>query len=202
MNHRQLLPIVVALGTFVGCRPTSFDRSLTDERWLAADQAFSADSTLQNDEHALYQAAILYGSPNLPTYDPERARALLRQLFARFPNTSNGPAAADRLAFLDEISRARRDAALHEADLRRRIAAMSAALPPLRRRLDSLDAENRDLHQQVVRLEADVRASEAQRRSLSLELERLKAIDLKPRPAPTPQRASGQRAPSPQARQH
>lgn len=201
MNRRQLLPIVVAFGLLaVGCRSSSFDRSLSDEQWLAADQAFSADTTLQNDEQALYRAAVLYGSPNLPTYDGDRARALLRRLFARFPQTKYGPRAAERLAFLDEVARTRRDASLHEADLRRRVAAMSAELPALQRRLDSLEAENRELRQSVTRLESDLRDREAQRRVLSLELERLKEIDLKPRPAP--RRASGQRPPSPQARQH
>ena len=80
---------IVALGlaATTACATTQFDRYLSRQQWVEAARVFATDSSLQNDERALFEAGILYGSPGRPTFDAERSRALLRRLIARFPQS-------------------------------------------------------------------------------------------------------------------
>ena len=170
----------LALSACVSSRP--FDQLLSEQRWAEAAQLFAADSSLVRDEDALYSAAMLFGSPTKPTYDPERARALFRRLLATFPASPHGPDAVDRLALLDEVVRARTGIA-RVRDLEARIAELTAQQLRLRSGLDSAQAQSDASRRSAARLEADARDRDEQLRALRLELKQLKEIDLKPRSA-------------------
>ena len=165
-----------------------FDRMISEHRWAGAAQLFSADTSLAHDEHALYSAAVLFGSPSKPTYDPERSRALFRRLLANFPNSPHVPDAVDRVALLDEVLRARSSVS-RLRELEARIADLTAQQARLRAGLDSAQAQGDASRRSAARLEADARERDEQLRALRLELKQLKEIDLKPR-------ASGRRPPA------
>jgi two-component system sensor histidine kinase GlrK len=172
--------LVLAL-TATGCATSRFDRLLSQERWMDAAQVFSADSSLLNDEGALYRAAVLFSSPGRPTYDPDHARTLLQRLLVRYPAGEHAEAARDRLALLDDARRVREDAEIRIHDAETNIAALEGELNRLRARLDTTRMNLDGARRTVARLESEARDREEQLRNLRLELERLKAIDLKPR---------------------
>lgn len=176
------MAIAVTIMSAWACAARPFDRLLSEHRWADAAQVFNGDSTLVNDEHALYSAAVLFGSPSRPTYDPERARALLRRLVIAFPNSRYAADAADRLALLDEALRARTGTA-RVRELEARIVELTGQQVRLRAQLDSSQTQGDAMRRSTARLEVDVRERDEQLLALRLELRRLKAIDLKPLPA-------------------
>ena len=171
-----------AIVSMWACASRPFDRLLSEQRWADAAQLFAADSALANDEGALYQAGVLFGSPSRPTYDPARARMLFRRLLATFPDSKHASDAIDRVALLDEVLKARSSIArVHE--LEARIAELTAQQLRLRAGLDSAQAQGDASRRSASRLETDVRERDEQLRALRLELKQLKEIDLKPRSA-------------------
>ncbi|MGH7619571.1 MAG: hypothetical protein ACREPM_20345, partial [Gemmatimonadaceae bacterium] len=121
MKRSSVVTGLLALA--VGCvHATQFDRYYTNAQWVDAAREFAADSTLGNDQHELYRAGLLYGTPGRPTYDPAKARDLLSTLLARFPNTSHRDDAEARLALLTDLLRSRDDAMRRERELENRIA--------------------------------------------------------------------------------
>jgi len=181
--HRTSI-VALCIATTTACATTQFDRYLSRQQWADAARAFAADSSLQNDEHALFEAGILYGSPGRPTFDPERSRTLLRRLIARFPQSKHLGDATDRLALLDEIARAKRDAESHERELTAQIDALTTETRQLHARLDSLSGQSDQLRRSAARAEAELHDREEQLKALRNELQRLKEIDLKPRKPP------------------
>ena len=164
------------------CATTQFDRYLANQQWADAARVFAADSSLQSDEHALYEAGVLYGSPGRPTFDAERSRFLLRRLVSRFPQSKYLADATDRLALLDEIARSKRESEVHERELTAQIDALTLETRQLHARLDSLSAQTDQFRRSAARAESELRDREEQLRVLRNELQRLKEIDLKPRP--------------------
>ena len=164
------------------CASRPFDRLVAEGRWTDAAQLFGSDSTLARDESTLYSAAMLFGSPLKPTYDPERARGLFRRLLATFPDSPRRPDAVERIALLDEVVRARTGLA-RMRELEARVAELTAQQVRLRAGLDSAQALGDASRRSSARLEADARDRDEQLRALRLELKQLKEIDLKPRSA-------------------
>jgi hypothetical protein len=179
-NNARIAALGLAATT--ACATTQFDRYLAKQQWTEAARVFSADSSLQNDEHALFEAGFLYGSPGRPTFDVERSRALLRRLISRFPQSKYLGDATDRLALLDELERNKRNAEAHERELSARIDALTAETRVLHARLDSVGGQAEQLRRSATRAEAELRDREEQLRVLRNEMQRLKEIDLKPRP--------------------
>ncbi len=179
--HARRLLAVIVLGA-MACRPTPFQRYLSEERWSDAARAFGADSSLIDNERALYEAGLLFSSPARGQYDPARAERLLRRLLTRFPSTSHRIEAADRLALLERSVREHDSTVAYARSVQSRIQALVADSIRLHAALDSLTARNTLLERNTARIEADVRERDDQLRALRIELERLKAIDLKPRP--------------------
>ncbi len=177
---------IVSIGAVVvsatACAPRQFDRELAAQRWSDAARTFSTDSALLHDERAVYLAGILYGTPSRPTYDPDRARGLFRRLLFQFPNTRYRADATDRLADMDALLRARDSNTALRRELESKIAARTAEVQQLRAILDSTTARADLLRRNTARLESDLRDHDEQLRALRLELQRLKEIDLKPRP--------------------
>jgi hypothetical protein len=176
--------MALGLAATTACATTQFDRYLARQQWTEAARVFAADSSLQNDEHALFEAGVLYGSPGRPTFDADRSRALLRRLIARFPQSKHLGDATDRLALLDEIARAKRDGEAHERELTAQIETLTAEARQLHVRLDSLSGQSDQLRRSVARTEAELHDREEQLKTLRNELQRLKEIDLKPRKPP------------------
>ena len=172
---------ILALGLVAttACATTQFDRYLSKQQWADAARVFAADSSLQNDEHALYEAGVLYGSPGRPTFDAERSRVLLRRLISRFPQSKYLSDATDRLALLDEIARARRESDGHQRELTLQIETLTNETRLLHARLDSLTGQTDQLRRSSARTEAELHDREEQLRALRNELQRLKDIDLK-----------------------
>jgi hypothetical protein len=180
--------MVAAGAAFVACaRPsTQFDRYMAQQQWNDAAREFTADSSLHTNESALFQAGALFGTPGRPTYDPSRARQLFATLLARFPNSAHRDDARARMVLLDETVRVQQDAAQRQRELEARIAALTRETRDLQAKADSLTASSDSLHGVVSRMDADRRDREAQLQALRRELQRLKEIDLRPRPVTKP----------------
>lgn len=82
---------------------SSFHRHFEAERYDDAMEAFRADSSLRNDDEALYRAGLLYASPEVPFYDPARAIETLEALLDRHPDTDRRHEARHLLGLLAEI---------------------------------------------------------------------------------------------------
>jgi hypothetical protein len=174
--------LLCVVGATACAATTQFDRYLATQQWADAARVFTADSALQNDEHALYEAGVLYGSPGRPTFDAERSRALLRRLISRFPETKYLGDATGRLGLLDEMARVKRESDAHDRELSAQIEALTMETRLLHSRLDSLSGQSDQLRRSASRTEAELHDREEQIRVLRTELQRLKEIDLKPRP--------------------
>lgn len=180
---RAALAAMLTVVALTACATTTqFDRLLDEGRWTDAARVLSADSSLLNDEHALYAAAVLYGTAGRPTFDPTIASDLLRRFLSRFPQSGHRNEALDRLALLAQILQARRDIQTRERQLTIEIEALTADTRLLRMRLDSITMQSDQLRRNTTRLEADLRDRDEQLRTLRRELQQLKEIDLKPRP--------------------
>jgi hypothetical protein len=179
---RKTRLLALGIASTTACATTQFDRYLAKQQWADAARVFAADSSLQNDEHALYEAGMLYGSPGRPTFDAERSRLLLRRLISRFPQSKHLGDATDRLALLDEIARNKQESEAHQRELMAQIDALTLETRQLRARLDSLSGQTDQLRRSAARAESELRERDEQLRALRNELQRLKEIDLKPRP--------------------
>jgi len=179
---RTALAALLGFGGVACVTTTQFDRYLDERRWADAARVFSADSSLLNNDRALYAAGVLYGSPERPTYDPAIASDLLRRLISRFPESKYRGDASSRLALLDQVINARRDSEKRQRELAAEIEALTADTRLLRARLDSVSMQSDQIRRNSTRLEAELRDRDEQLRTLRRELQRLKEIDLKPRP--------------------
>jgi hypothetical protein len=171
---------------FACAKPSQFDRLVAEQDWNDAAKVFASDTALHTNEKALYRAATLFGTPGRSTYDPERARQLFATLLSRFPNTPSRDDAKARMMLLDEVLRMRAESMQHEHDLEVQIAALAGQMQTLKVRADSISASSDSLRITVSRLDADRRDKEAQLQTLRRELQRLKEIDLRPRPSTKP----------------
>lgn len=184
---RRTRAIVVALASTACLHATTqFDRYIAAGQWADAAREFSADSSLRNNEHALYRAGVLYGTPDRSTYDPEKARELLSRLLSNFPATEHREEASSRMMLLDELLRTQRTSSARVRELEAAIAALTKDVQALRVRMDSTTLVSDSLRATIGRLDASIRDRDAQINALKLELQRLKEIDLKPRPPRPP----------------
>lgn len=184
MRRRAAVAGVVALTMLACAKATQFDQYWSADQWSDAARVFTADSSLHSNEHALYRAGIMFGTPGRTMYDPVRARELLSSLLSRFPQTQHRADATAHLLLIEDILRSQQDSAARQRDVETRIAALVRETRDLRARVDSMVVQNDSVRAVVVRLDADRRDREEQLRLLRLELQRLKEIDLKPRRPP------------------
>lgn len=169
----------IAVIATTACAPAPFDRYLAEQRWAEAAQTFSADTALMNDEHALFRAGELYGSPDRPTYDPARAQALLHRLLTRFPDTRYRSEASSRLALIEQVLRMRDSVATRQREIADQIARLESQIAQLRAQRDTNAAQADLLRRTNAKLESDLHDRDEQLRALRLELKQLKDIDLK-----------------------
>src|SRR5205085_6407877 len=138
--------------------------------------------SLRHKEEPLYRVGLIYGTPGLPTYDAAKARDVLTSLVTQFPNSPHGADATARLLLIEDVARARRDAEQRATGLEERIAQLGREVSDLKAWLDALSPQTDSLRNVIARLETERREREEQIRALRSELNRLKEIDLKPRP--------------------
>lgn len=116
---RRVVAIALVWLTLSGCATSRFQAHVANGRWTEAAEAFAADTALQVKPDALFAAGVLFATPGRPTYDPERARGLLRRLTADYPRTAQARDAAVLLPLLDQVLTLREELRqLKEIDLR------------------------------------------------------------------------------------
>jgi tetratricopeptide (TPR) repeat protein len=81
----------------------AFHRQFEAGDYHAAMETFRADSSLHDDEEALYRRGLLYALPSSPYYDPGRAREAYQELLERHPDTQHRLEADHLLGLLEEI---------------------------------------------------------------------------------------------------
>lgn len=172
-----------ALALAAACvhRPTPFERYVEQEQWIEAAREFESDTTVRGNEHDLFAAGVLYGTPGRATYSAQRAHEIWQAFLLRFPLSPRRNEAAERLALVDEVLSTRRDAAARAQELQDQIDRLTHETQGLRARIDSMTVTSDSLKNALQRAEVDRRDREAQLNALKLELQRLKEIDLKPR---------------------
>ncbi|HEY9227602.1 MAG TPA: hypothetical protein VIP11_13185 [Gemmatimonadaceae bacterium] len=184
MTRRSLaLTAAILVTTASGCihRTTPFERYMVDGRWTDAAREFTSDSSLRSNERTLYQAALLFGTPGRATYDAAKSRKLFADLLTSFPSSSHAEDAAVHLAMIDASVKAQQQATQRERDLEARIAGLTRETHDLKARIDSAVPVGDSLRMVIARLETERKEREEQLRTLRLELQKLKEIDLKPR---------------------
>jgi len=160
---------------------TPFDQHFEAHRYEAAARAFHASPELHEQERALFRAALTYGSPQSPVFNPDSARALIERLQRLYPKTRYRDEAHRLAALLEEVQRLEDRAERHEREVER----LTQEVAELRRHIAWLEThvEVRDemldmLRQVIERLEGEARYKDGRIRALQEELERLKEIDL------------------------
>lgn len=96
---------VALAGLLIGCssKSNAFHRQFEAGDYQAAMESFRADSSLHDDEGALYRRGLLYTLPSSPYYDPGRAQEAFRELLERHPDTEHRVEADHLLGLLEEI---------------------------------------------------------------------------------------------------
>lgn len=181
----RLLVASTVLGLCAACvhRTTPFERYIEQQQWIDAAREFESDTTLRSNEHALYQAGVLYGTPGRASYNLVKAREAWRTFLMRFPASPRRGEAAERLALVDEVLNTRRDDSTHAQELTDRIAQLERQIHGLQAHIDSITATSDSLKNVISRAETERRDRESQLNALRLELQRLKEIDLKRPPS-------------------
>jgi hypothetical protein len=178
---RHVATLGVVAGIAACAHATQFDRYFEREQWSDAAKEFSSDTSLRQNEHELYRAALVFGTPGRPTYKPDSARVLLTTLLTRFPATTHRDEAVARLALLDQLVTSQRAAEARAHDLEVRIDALTKETRELRARADSSAGQSDSLRAAIKTLETERKERDDQLKALRLELQQLKEIDLKPR---------------------
>jgi hypothetical protein len=171
--------IAVSMLAAACAHASQFDRYLAGEQWTEAAREFATDPSLRTNEHELYRAGLLYGTPGRVTYNPDTARVLFSALLNRFPSTSHHEDAAARLAFLDQLVIAKHTAEARVQRLELQIDSLGREVRLARARADSAGAQSDSLRGAIARLETERRERDKQLELLRNELQQLKEIDLR-----------------------
>lgn len=180
---KSRLVLIAGVSLLVGCTASRFDRLFDAGAYPAALDAFAADSSLHDDEHALFRAAVARATPNQPAYDATEARRLLGQLLSRYPNSSYREQATALASSLLSADRLARDASRVEeqlATLRARIMSLEQRVAVQEALHDELTTGALAVRDTLERVQLQLRVREGQLRELQDELRALKQIDLGP----------------------
>lgn len=160
---------------------TPFDEHFEAHRYEAAARAFHASPELHEQERALFRAALTYGSPESPVFNPDSARVLIERLQRLYPNTRYRDEAHRLLALLAEIQRLTDRIGQYEREIERLtqdVAELRRHITWLETRIDVRDEMLDVLRRVIERLENEAQYKDSRIRALQDELERLKEIDL------------------------
>lgn len=185
MRFALAISAIAGCSLLSACATSNFQKSLDSQDWFAASEEFLKDTSLKNDESALYRAARLHGSPDRETFNPRLARSLYERLIWRFPASSKVQISRDQIALLDELERTRKQSEEKVRAAEFETQRLLVATQSLIFELDSLSkiqsrhkSRTDSLSAVIARLEADLRTKDDQLRSLQAELAKLKQIDL------------------------
>ena len=182
--HRtpSVLPILL-LAVTTGCATSLFDTHFEQGRYVAAAAAFDQDSSLHRDERALFRAAVVRAFPSSSAFDPTLALAHFARLEELFPDNSHRIEARRIVSLLEDRARLQSKLEVHLSDLSD-LRSQIATFAERQRRMEQLeegrDAEVARLEALAVQLENQLRQRSGELAALRQELERLKAIDLRP----------------------
>ena len=149
----------------------AFDGFVDAGRYEDAARTFAEDTTLWNRPDALARASRMFSDPELPTYDPARARTVLERLALGFPLSREAELMSPLLPLMSAV-----------AEVRAELTARQARLDSLALHADTLGASREAAERELQALQQRVRRLEVDLEAARLELERLKAIDLRRRP--------------------
>jgi hypothetical protein len=150
------------------------EREFAVGRFEDAARSFEADSTLWSNPEALLLAGRLYADPSLPTFEAERARAVLKRLAADFPDSDEAEQGRPLLGLLAQL--------VDLEGLREELVARTAELEGRAAQTDSLTASREAAERDLQAMRRRIELLEAELGEARRELERLKAVDLRPRP--------------------
>lgn len=85
------------------CAASPFHRHFEAQRYHRAMDVFRADSSLHDDEEALYRVGLLYASPESPYFDPGRAQETFDRLLSRHPDGGRSREVRHIVALLEEV---------------------------------------------------------------------------------------------------
>jgi hypothetical protein len=181
MKVHPILTVALAGTLAAGCVGSKLDRSFAAGQYSEVVRLFEADPALQVQETPLYHAALAYGLPESPAYEPGRAIETLERLLRLHPNTSHRDHALHLHQLLDEVRELSDRELRHQAELH----ALSERLEEQRQQLGELEEElatektRADALRTISdRLDREVRERDNQIRALQEELTGLKEIDL------------------------
>lgn len=97
-----MVPAVLAL-LLTACTATAFRSDYEAGRFDDAASAFRADSSLHDDEEALYRMAIMRAAPDSPVRDLTAARNTLQRLLELHPEGKRSHEAHVLLALLGDV---------------------------------------------------------------------------------------------------
>lgn len=188
MSIKRCLSIsAILLFATTGCAANRFEKHIEAKRWSDAAEEFSRDSSLQHNERALFQAALLHAFPNRETYNPALARTLLERHVRLYPESPRHQRAMDHLSLLRETENNRRTTDRKVWESQVEVNKLIASTQQLFARIDSLNAILRvdstrgdSLKTVIAQLEANLKERDDQLRALRAELAKLKEIDLNP----------------------
>ncbi len=170
-----ILCATVALGGGCAHHPGAFDREYDSGRFEEAARIFDEDSALWRNESALFRTAAARAMPGSPIYDPGRAHAELKTLLDRFPASPHRVEAIRLDALLTQIDRLTEE----NRSLNERASTLTARIDSATNRVAEERRAALAASQSQAQLQADLRRTEAELKSVQEELTRLKAIDLK-----------------------
>jgi hypothetical protein len=171
------------LAVATGCATSVFDKHFEQGRYVAAAAAFDQDSSLHRDEQALFRAALVRAFPSSPAFDPTLALAHFAHLEALFPDNPHRIEALRIVALLEDRARLQSALEIHRSDLddlRSRITAFAERQRRMEQQGEERAAEVTRLETLAAQLEDRLRQRSGELAALRQELERLKAIDLRP----------------------
>lgn len=168
----------LAAGLGAGCahaHTDAFELAFDSGRIEEAARIFDGDSALWRDEKAFFRTATARAMPGSPIYDPAHAHAELQTFLTRFPQSEHRGEALRLDALLVDLERL----TTQNRSLSLRADSLADRLDSLSARSDSANARLAEQRRFSLQLQADLRRTEAELKSVQDELQRLKAIDLR-----------------------
>lgn len=182
MHATASVTSIMLLAVTAGCATSLFDQHFEQARYAAAAAAFEQDSSLHQDEEALFRAGLVRAFPSSPAFDPALALAHFSRLEELFPDSPHRIEALRLVALLEDRSRIQSELEMYRADLndlRTRITAFAERQRRMEQQGEERDAEVARLETLATQLEDRLRQRSGELATLRQELERLKAIDLR-----------------------
>lgn len=200
MKHSPRAISGFLLVLLAGCVSSPFERHLAAGRWDEARRVFEADSVLQQQPRAMYNMGLVYASPGEDTWRPDDARELFARVYELQPTSVDGLAARRFMLLLDEMTRSRHQLEAEQVRLTQERNTLAARVDRLRTERDAaldraavLERQDSIISADLARMESALRLRDAELASLRNELERLKAIDLRPAQRPVGGNGGGNR---------